>query len=99
MTNELKNFASGKDWWYMNREKGVHLIEIISELYHSRLRSIGVELNDDSAEVVYDEIESALDNLTYELQSNPEILYEKVGIKLDKSNHVTQHDPEDPETY
>ena len=83
----------------MNREKGIHLIEIISEMYHAKLRNIGIELNDHSAEVVYDEIESALDNLTYELQSNPEIVYEKVGIKLDKSNHVTQYDPEDPETY
>ena len=68
-------------------------------MYNARLRGIGVELNDNSAEVVYDEIESALDNLTYELQSNPEIVYEKVGIKLGKSNHTTQYDPEDPETY
>jgi len=99
MSNELKNFAEGKDWWHMDRQKGIHLIEIISEMYHAKLRNIGIELNDHSAEVVYDEIESALDNLTYELQSNPEIVYEKVGIKLDKSNHVTQYDPEDPETY
>ena len=81
MAEELKNFTSGKDWWYMDKDKAVQLIEIISEMYQSKLNNMIV--SEETLEL-YEEIENSITNLSYELQSNPEEVFEKVGIKLEK---------------
>ena len=81
MAEELKNFTNGKDWWYMDKEKAVQLIEIISEMYQSKLNNMIV--SEETLEL-YEEIENSIANLSYELQSNPEEVFEKVGIKLEK---------------
>ena len=81
MAEELKNFTNGKDWWYMDKDKAVQLIEIISEMYQSKLNNMIV--SEETLEL-YEEIENDLANLSYELQSNPEEVFEKVGIKLEK---------------
>lgn len=81
MAEELKNFTSGKDWWYMDKDKAVQLIEIISEMYQSKLNNMIV--SEETLEL-YEEIENSIANLSYELQSNPEEVFEKVGIKLEK---------------
>jgi hypothetical protein len=81
MAEELKNFTNGKEWWYMDRAKAVHLVEIIGEMYQSKLNNTIV--SEDTLEL-YEEIENDLANLSYELQSNPEEVFEKVGIKLEK---------------
>ena len=81
MAEELKNFTSGKEWWYMDRTKAVHLVELISEMYQSKLNNAIV--SDENLEL-YEEIENDLANLSYQLQTNPEEVFEKVGIKLEK---------------
>ncbi len=81
MAEELKNFTNGKDWWYMDKDKAVQLIEIISEMYQSKLNNMTV--SEETLEL-YEEIENSIANLSYELQSNPEEVFEKVGIKLEK---------------
>ena len=81
MAEELKNFTNGKDWWYMDKDKAVQLIEIISEMYQSKLNNMIV--SEETLEL-YEEIENSITNLSYELQSNPEEVIEKVGIKLEK---------------
>jgi len=81
MAEELKNFTNGKDWWYMDKDKAVQLIEIISEMYQSKLNNMIV--SEETLEL-YEEIENSIANLSYELQSNPEEVFEKVGIKLEK---------------
>ena len=81
MAEELKNFTNGKDWWYMDKDKAVQLIEIISEMYQSKLNNMIV--SEETLEL-YEEIENSITNLSYELQSNPEQVFEKVGIKLEK---------------
>jgi|TARA_B100001094_G_scaffold253594_1_gene252027 hypothetical protein len=81
MAEELKNFTSGKDWWHMDRTKAVHLVELISEMYQSKLNNAIV--SDENLEL-YEEIENDLANLSYQLQTNPEEVFEKVGIKLEK---------------
>ena len=81
MAEELKNFTNGKDWWYMDKDKAVQLIEIISEMYQSKLNDMIV--SEETLEL-YEEIENSITNLSYELQSNPEEVFEKVGIKLEK---------------
>ena len=81
MAEELKNFTNGKDWWYMDKDKAVQLIEIISEMYQSKLNNMTV--SEETLEL-YEEIENSITNLSYELQSNPEEVFEKVGIKLEK---------------
>jgi len=81
MAEELKNFTNGKEWWYMDREKAVHLVEIIGEMYQSKLNNMIVSEN---TLELYEEIENDLANLSYELQTNPEEVFEKVGIKLEK---------------
>ena len=81
MAEELKNFTNGKDWWYMDRTKAVHLVELIAEMYQSKLNNMIV--SEETLEL-YEEIENDLANLSYELQSNPEEVFEKVGIKLEK---------------
>ncbi len=81
MAEELKNFTNGKDWWYMDKDKAVQLIEIISEMYQSKLNNMIV--SEETLEL-YEEIENSITNLSYELQSNPEEVFEKVGIKLEK---------------
>tara|TARA_A100001011_G_C14063383_1_gene737097 strand:+ start:280 stop:411 length:132 start_codon:yes stop_codon:yes gene_type:complete len=40
-------------------------------------------LSDESLEL-FEEIDNNLSNLSYELRSNPEEVFEKVGIKLEK---------------
>tara|TARA_B100001057_G_scaffold499789_1_gene611801 strand:- start:2974 stop:3219 length:246 start_codon:yes stop_codon:yes gene_type:complete len=81
MAEELKNFTNGKEWWYMDREKAVHLVEVIGEMYQSKLNNMIVSEN---TLELYEEIENDLANLSYELQTNPEEVFEKVGIKLEK---------------
>ena len=81
MAEELKNFTNGKDWWYMDKDKAVQLIEIISEMYQSKLNNMIVS---EETLDLYEEIENSIANLSYELQSNPEEVFEKVGIKLEK---------------
>ncbi len=81
MAEELKNFTSGKEWWYMDRAKAVNLVEIIGQMYQSKLNNMIV--SEETLEL-YEEIENDLANLSYELQSNPEEVFEKVGIKLEK---------------
>lgn len=81
MAEELKNFTSGKEWWYMDRAKAVNLVEIIGQMYQSKLNDMIV--SEETLEL-YEEIENDLANLSYELQSNPEEVFEKVGIKLEK---------------
>tara|TARA_B100000029_G_C16797606_1_gene675421 strand:- start:247 stop:492 length:246 start_codon:yes stop_codon:yes gene_type:complete len=81
MAEELKNFTNGKDWWYMDRTKAVHLVELITEMYQSKLKNTIV--SEETVEL-FEEIENDISNLSYELQSNPEEVFEKVGIKLDK---------------
>ena len=81
MAEELKNFTSGKEWWYMDRAKAVNLVEIIGQMYQSKLNNMIV--SEETLEL-YEEIENDLSNLSYELQSNPEEVFEKVGIKLEK---------------
>ena len=65
----------------MDRTKAVHLVELISEMYQSKLNNMIV--SEETLEL-YEEIENDLANLSYELQSNPEEVFEKVGIKLEK---------------
>ena len=81
MAEELKNFTSGKDWWYMDKEKAVQLVELIGEMYQSKLRDMIV--SEETLEL-YEEIHNDIANLSYELQTNPEEVFEKVGIKLEK---------------
>ena len=81
MAEELKNFTSGKDWWYMDREKAVQLVELIGEMYQSKLQDMIV--SEETLEL-YEEIHNDISNLSYELQTNPEEVFEKVGIKLEK---------------
>ena len=81
MAEELKNFTNGKDWWYMDKDKAVQLVEIIGQMYQSKLNDMIV--SEETLEL-YEEIENDLANLSYELQSNPEEVFEKVGIKLEK---------------
>ena len=81
MAEELKNFTSGKDWWYMDKEKAVQLVELIGEMYQSKLRDMIV--SEETLEL-YEEIHNDISNLSYELQTNPEEVFEKVGIKLEK---------------
>ena len=81
MAEELKNFTNGKDWWYMDKDKAVQLVEIIGQMYQSKLNNMIV--SEETLEL-YEEIENDLANLSYELQSNPEEVFEKVGIKLEK---------------
>tara|TARA_B100000073_G_C23668009_1_gene547389 strand:- start:585 stop:833 length:249 start_codon:yes stop_codon:yes gene_type:complete len=82
MAEELKNFTNGKDWWYMDRDKAVQLIELIGEMYTTQIQHMN-PLSDESLEL-FEEIDNNLSNLSYELQSNPEEVFEKVGIKLEK---------------
>ena len=81
MAEELKNFTSGKDWWYMDKEKAVQLVELIGEMYQTKLRDMIV--SEETLEL-YEEIHNDIANLSYELQTNPEEVFEKVGIKLEK---------------
>jgi hypothetical protein len=81
MAEELKNFTNGKDWWYMDKDKAVQLVEIIGQMYQSKLNDMIV--SEETLEL-YEEIENNIANLSYELQSNPEEVFEKVGIKLEK---------------
>ena len=75
MAEELKNFTNGKDWWYMDRTKAVHLVELITEMYQSKLKNTIV--SEETVEL-FEEIENDISNLSYELQSNPEEVFEKV---------------------
>ncbi len=81
MAEELKNFTNGKDWWYMDKDKAVQLVEIIGHMYQSKLNDMIV--SEETLEL-YEEIGNNIANLSYELQSNPEEVFEKVGIKLEK---------------
>ena len=81
MAEELKNFTNGKDWWYMDKDKAVQLVEIIGQMYQSKLNDMIV--SEETLEL-YEEIGNNIANLSYELQSNPEEVFEKVGIKLEK---------------
>ena len=40
MAEELKNFTNGKDWWYMDKDKAVQLVEIIGQMYQSKLNDM-----------------------------------------------------------
>ena len=39
MSNELKNFAEGKDWWHMDRQQAIKLLETVCETYNKKLES------------------------------------------------------------
>jgi len=80
MSEEVKNFTSGKDWWHMDREKAIQLVEIISDMYESKLRNL---ITTEHTLELYEEIENDLANLSYDLRSNPEQVFEKAGIKLE----------------
>lgn len=64
----------------MDREKAIQLVEIISDMYESKLRNL---ITTEHTLELYEEIENDLANLSYDLRSNPEQVFEKAGIKLE----------------
>ncbi len=64
----------------MDKEKAIQLVEIISDMYESKLRNL---ITTEHTLELYEEIENDLANLSYDLRSNPEQVFEKAGIKLE----------------
>ena len=77
MSANLKNFASGKEWWPMDRKQAIQLLDVITEAYNKKL----------SDEVWYDDHDVALKmyEIKDEIMRFPDLIFKNAGIKLDKS--------------
>tara|TARA_B100001057_G_scaffold492534_1_gene585108 strand:- start:667 stop:900 length:234 start_codon:yes stop_codon:yes gene_type:complete len=76
MSDQIKNFSSGKDWWYMDRKQAIQLLDVVTEAYNKKL----------SEELWYDDHDVALK--MYEIKDDlmrfPDIIFRNAGIKIEK---------------
>jgi hypothetical protein len=77
MSANLKNFANGKEWWYMEKEQAVRLLDVITDVYNKKL----------SDELWYDDHDVSLKmyEIKDEIMRFPELIFKNAGIKVEKS--------------
>lgn len=75
MSNELKNFAEGKDWWHMDRDQAVKLLETVCEAYNKKLES----------EMWFEEhdVQLKLWEIKNDIMRFPDLFFRNAGIKLE----------------
>ena len=76
MSNELKNFAQGKDWWHMDRDQAIKLLDVLCDAYDKRL----------SQELWYDEhdVSLKLQEIKQDITRFPDLFFKNAGINLEK---------------
>ena len=77
MSDELKNFASGKDWWHMDREQAIKLLDVLCEAYNKKLEG----------ELWFEEhdIQLKLWEIKQDITKFPDLFFRNAGIKIKKS--------------
>jgi len=75
MSANLKNFANGKEWWYMEKEQAVRLLDVITDVYNKKL----------SDELWYDDHDVSLKmyEIKDEIMRFPELIFKNAGIKVE----------------
>lgn len=75
MSNELKNFAEGKDWWHMDRQQAIKLLETVCEAYNKKLES----------EMWFEEhdVQLKLWEIKNDIMKFPDLFFRNAGIKLE----------------
>jgi hypothetical protein len=75
MSANLKNFANGKEWWYMEKEQAVRLLDVITDVYNKKL----------SDELWYDDHDVSLKmyEIKDEIMRFPELIFKNAGVKIE----------------
>jgi len=79
MSSDLKNFATGKDPWHMDREVAIKLLKQITEKYNKDLE---FDYWTDPLNSV--DITLKLVEIQQDILKDPDTVCEKAGIKLGK---------------
>lgn len=77
MSADLKNFANGKEWWYMDRTQALRLLDVITDAYNKKL-SDELWYNDHDVSLKMYEIKD-------EIMKFPDLIFKNAGIKIENS--------------
>jgi CRISPR/Cas system endoribonuclease Cas6 (RAMP superfamily) len=79
MSANLKNFASGKNWWYMEKATADKLLDAITDYYNDKLsKNVDVLFEPEDISLYTAEIKQ-------ELMKTAPLFFKNIGIKLEDS--------------